>query len=186
MGRVKIPYYIVKAGRGFWNPTTAMKRTGFASVPCGLDGPEAWSTAATWNARWLEYRKGTTLNHYLSTLGAELLPTVPILRNRSGGAYSKETLNKDFAKIRSRVFGPAETRKMMDMRRSGAVEAMAGEVDDGALAAKMANTIDQARELQRTYLPVDPVSVARADDARRRGRHRLRQGTNQAKKSELP
>jgi hypothetical protein len=50
----------------------------------------------------------------------------------------------------------------------------------------MANTIDQARELQRTYLPVDPVSVARADDARRRGRHRLRQGTNQAKKSELP
>ena len=74
----------------------------------------------------------------------------------------------------------------MDMRRSGAVEAMAGNVDDGALAAKMANTIDQARELQRTYLPVDPISVERADNARRRGRNQLRQGTEAAQKSELP
>jgi hypothetical protein len=63
---------------------------------------------------------------------------------------------------------------IMDMRRSGAVEAMAGNVDDGALAAKMANTISQATELQRTYLPVDPVSVARADAARLRGRAKLR------------
>jgi hypothetical protein len=87
--------------------------------------------------------------------------------------------------VRTTVFGRAEMRKIMDMRRSGAVEAMAGQVDDGALAAKMANTIDQARELQRTYLPVDPASVERADDARRRGRHRLRQRTNTDKKSEL-
>src|SRR5262245_44515263 len=120
---------------------------------------------------------------YIDGLGAEPMPDAPLLRNRSGGAYSKETLNKDFAKLRAAVLGPTETRKMMDMRRSGAVEAMAGEVDDGALAAKMANTIDQARELQRTYLPVDPVSVARADDARIRGRHRLRQRTKAGEKS---
>jgi hypothetical protein len=48
------------------------------------------------------------------------------------------------------------------------------QVDDGALAAKMANTISQASELQRTYLPVDPASVARADAARLRGRAKLR------------
>jgi hypothetical protein len=378
MGRVKIPYYIVKGGRGYWNPTAAMKRAGFASVPCGEDGPAAWSVAATWNARWLEYRKGTSgpqwpvgslgeaferfrktdtwarkalktrqewdamwrlhiapyfgdhlptsatldrldkwyalllrdksvreahramkiwralwrvagamkycdpdndpslgirrktptprsavwsegeavrlvkgawrmgyrglavllaiawdtqlapidcrrltpaqmardeqrvtfavaraktgasalgtlcmrtqrlLAAYIDGLGAALLPDAPLLRHRSGGAYSKETLNKDFAKVRAAVFGQSETRKIMDMRRSGAVEAMAGEVDNAALAAKMANTIDQSRELQRTYLPVDPASVARADDARRRGRHRLRGRTNQVKKSELP
>ena len=110
------------------------------------------------------------------------MPNAPILRNRSGAAYTKEALNKDFAKMRSTVFGPTETRKIMDIRRSGAVEAMAGQVDDGALAAKMANTIDQARELQRTYLPVDPASVARADDARLRGRHHLR--TKRGEKSE--
>jgi hypothetical protein len=123
------------------------------------------------------------LASYIDTLGIDPMPDTPLLRNRSGAGYTKETLNKDFAKVRLAVLGPAETRKIMDMRRSGAVEAMAGEVDDGALAAKMANTIDQARELQRTYLPVDPASVARADDARRRGRRRLR--TEAAQKSEL-
>jgi hypothetical protein len=41
MGQVRIPYYIIKSGRGFWNPTAAMKRLGFASVPCGQDGPDA-------------------------------------------------------------------------------------------------------------------------------------------------
>lgn len=367
MGQVKIPYYIVKNGRGFWNPTKAMKAAGFMAVPCGSDGPEAWRIANEWSARWQQYRKGCDaarpawpagslgdvfgryratevwkaktfktrqeweamwtkyiapifgdrpwreatleqldrwyasilaakgvreahramkiwralyvvaaamhktveadpsrgirrktpkprtavwsegevvrlvkgawrtsyhglaallavawdtqfapidcrtltpsqmainggrtqfavgraktgaaaigtlsrrtqrlLEAYIGHIGIELLPTVPIFRNRSGGRYTKETLNKDFAKVRARVLGAAESRKIMDMRRSGAVEAMAGDVDDGALAAKMANTINQAQELQRTYLPVDPVSVARADEARLRGRSRLR------------
>jgi len=367
VGQVKITYYIVKNGRGFWNPTAAMKKAGFAAVPCGPDGPEAWATAQTWSTRWEQYRKGCEearpiwpagslgevftrykgtdawkskapatrkeweamwrkyiapifgdrtwraasleqldrwygsvledkgvreahramkiwralfvvaaavhktvavdpssgirrktprprtavwqegeavrlikgawrmnyrglatllaiawdtqfapidcrkltptqmiarsrriqfavgraktgapaigtlsrraqrlLEAYITGIGIELLPNVPILRNRSGGAYTKETLNKDFAKVRAAVLGRAETRKIMDMRRSGAVEAMAGNVDDGALAAKMANTISQASELQRTYLPVDPASVARADAARLRGRAKLR------------
>jgi hypothetical protein len=368
VGHVKIAYYIVKNGRGFWNPTKAMKSAGFASVPCGPDGPDAWRIAQTWSTRWEQYRTGcgsarpnwphgslgevferykgtdawkeskkpktraeweamwrkyiapifgdrpwreasfeqldrwyasilaakgvreahramkiwralfvvaaamhktaaldpsrgvrrktpqprtavwsegeavrlingawrmnyrglatllaiawdtqfapidcrkltpaqmTTpggriqfavgraktgapaigtlckrsqrlLKAYIASIGVEPLPKVAILRNRSGGAYTKETLNKDFAKVRSRVLGANETRMIMDMRRSGAVEAMAGNVDDGALAAKMANTISQATELQRTYLPVDPVSVARADAARLRGRAKLR------------
>ncbi len=369
MGHVKIPYYIVKNGRGFWNPTKAMKTAGFAAVPCGTDGPEAWRIAQEWSKRWEQYRKGCEhtrpswprgslgevferykatdawkkskapktraeweamwrkyiapifadrpwreasleqldrwyasilaakgvreahramkiwralfvvatamhktvaqdpsrgirrktpqprtavwsegeavrlikgawrrnyhglaallavawdtqfapidcrtltlaqmtrersgrihfavgraktgapaigtlsaraqrlLEAYITDIGVELLPNVPILRNRSGGVYTKETLNKDFAKVRAAVLGTNEARKIMDMRRSGAVEAMAGKVDDGALAAKMANTISQATELQRTYLPVDPVSVARADAARLRGRAKLR------------
>jgi hypothetical protein len=119
-------------------------------------------------------RSQRLLKAYIASIGVEPLPKVAILRNRSGGAYTKETLNKDFAKVRSRVLGANETRMIMDMRRSGAVEAMAGNVDDGPLAAKMANTISQATELQRTYLPVDPVSVARADAARLRGRAKLR------------
>ena len=364
MGRIKIAYYIIKRGRGFWNPSATMKRAGFAAVPCGLDGPEAWAVAETWNKRWAAYRRGVVpprwpegslgeafdrfrstetwkrkatktrqeweamsrlyimpifgdhrpaaatldrldkwyalvlrdkgvreahramkiwralwrvagamgyctadadpslgirrktptprsavwsegeavrlvkgawragyrgmsallaiawdtqlapidcrrltrdqmapsgaafmldraktgvaalgtlskrtqhlLAAYSGGLGAEPLPATPLLRNRSGGAYTKETLNKDFAKVRAAVFGSAETRKIMDMRRSGAVEALAGDVEPGALAAKMANSIDQSHELQRTYLPVNAASVQSADDARRRGRNRLR------------
>lgn len=378
MGRVRIPYYIVKDGRGYWNPTAAMKRAGFCSVPCGLDGPEAWRIAGLWAERWEAERIGqgqqtphwpagslgegfvrfkatdtwkrkaagtkrewegmwtlyiapifgasppteatfddldawysklladksiatahravkiwralwrvvAAMNYcererdpslgirrktptprnqiwtegeavrlikgawrkdyeglavllaiawdtqfapvdcrrltpqqtiktdvgvkftvdraktgapaigtlgprsqqlfaaYVATLGIDLLPAVPIVRNRSGRRYSKETLNKDFAKIRRFVFGKGETRRMMDFRRSGAVEAMAGKVDGAALAAKMANTINQSRELQRTYLPVDMASVTRADEARLRGRNRLRFGTNGGEKSE--
>ena len=371
MGRVKISYYIVKRGRGFWNPSAAMKRAGFAAVPCGLDGPEAWAVAETWNKRWAACRRGVVaprwpegalgeafdrfrstetwkrkatktrqeweamsrlyimpifgdhrppaasldrldkwyalvlrdkgvreahramkiwralwrvagamgyctadadpslgirrktptprsavwsegeavrlvkgawragyhgmaallaiawdaqlapidcrrltrdqmapngaafmldraktgiaalgtlskrtqhlLTSYTAGLGAEPLPATPLLRNRSGGAYTKETLNKDFAKVRAAVFGPAESRKIMDMRRSGAVEALAGDVEPGALAAKMANSIDQSHELQRTYLPVNAASVQSADDARRRGRNRLRGNKTETK-----
>jgi hypothetical protein len=373
MGHVKIPYYIVKKGRGFWNPTRAMKVAGFSAVPCGPDGPEAWRIADEWSKRWKQYRRGREdarprcpagslgeaferyratdawkakapgtreeweamwrkyiapifgdrpwraasfdqldrwyasilaakgvreahramkiwralfvvatalhktvaldpsrgirrktprprtavwtegeavrlvkgawrsgyrglavllaiawdtqfapidcrrltpaqmtkdgnggiqfavgraktgvsaigtlstrtqrlLETYIANIGVELMPHVPILRNRSGGSYTKETLNKDFAKVRAAVLGRHERRMIMDMRRSGAIEAMAGKVDNGALAAKMANTISQATELQRTYLPVDPASVARADAARLRGRTKLRSENRQ-------
>lgn len=59
MGRVRIPYYVVKRnGRGFWQPTPAMRAQGFASVPCGPDGPSAWSTAQAAYERWLRHRQG--------------------------------------------------------------------------------------------------------------------------------
>ena len=38
---------------------------------------------------------------YLDKLGAEPMPDAPLLRNRSGAGYTKETLNKDFAKVRT-------------------------------------------------------------------------------------
>ncbi|WP_156917628.1 hypothetical protein [Salinarimonas rosea] len=41
----------------------------------------------------------------------------------------------------------------------------------------MANQIQDARALQATYLPVDPVLVRAADEARRRGRAILRANT---------
>jgi hypothetical protein len=69
----------------------------------------------------------------------------------------------------------------MDFRRSGAVEALAGNVDPAALAAKMANSIDQSKDLQRAYLPVDSAVVRLADDARLVGRSRLRANRSGAK-----
>ncbi len=61
------------------------------------------------------------------------------------------------------------------MRRSGAVEANAGEVDPLALADKMANSIDSSGKLQDTYLPRRVAVVRRADAARQRGRQALRE-----------
>jgi hypothetical protein len=57
-GRVKIPYYAVMKGRGYWCPTRKMKALGFSIVRCGPDGPEAWKIATEWNERWQAVRKG--------------------------------------------------------------------------------------------------------------------------------
>lgn len=58
MVRVQIRHYVVKRGRGFWQPTKAMRAAGFASKPLGVDGPEAWAEAEQWNKRWDRQRKG--------------------------------------------------------------------------------------------------------------------------------
>lgn len=60
MTSVKIRHYAVKRGKGFWQPTRKMKAVGFGSVPCGPDGPAAWSIAEQWNLRWDETRSGAT------------------------------------------------------------------------------------------------------------------------------
>lgn len=58
MGKVKIRYYVVKGGRGHWQPTAKMRGRGFFAVPCGPDGPKAWALAEEWNCRWQATRSG--------------------------------------------------------------------------------------------------------------------------------
>jgi hypothetical protein len=58
MGRVKIPYYVVIKGRGYWQPTARMRAAGFGLVACGADGPAAWGLAAAWAERWRLHRTG--------------------------------------------------------------------------------------------------------------------------------
>lgn len=122
----------------------------------------------------LQPRAAALLLAYKAALGVALTVDAPLFRNRSGRPYSKDTLGDDFRLIREEVF-PGDLRQLQDLRRSGAVEAMAGDVEAGALAAKMANTLNQSAELQRTYLPSRLAVVRSADDARRRGRKRLRE-----------
>jgi hypothetical protein len=105
----------------------------------------------------LSRRAERVLDAYLEGLGVELHDDAPLFRNRSGRPYSKDTLGDDFRAIRKIVF-PGDKRQLMDFRRSGAVEALAGDVEPAALAAKMANSIDQSKDLQRIYLPVDLLS----------------------------
>lgn len=59
MAKVDIPYYVVKKGKyGYWQPTKPMREAGFSAIRCGLDGPDAWKIAATWNERWQRHRQG--------------------------------------------------------------------------------------------------------------------------------
>ena len=57
MTKIELRYYVVKRGKGFWQPTKAMKLLGFYSVPCGDDGPDAWAIAERWNERWDKTRR---------------------------------------------------------------------------------------------------------------------------------
>ncbi|MGB8400670.1 hypothetical protein [Bradyrhizobium sp.] len=71
--------------------------------------------------------------------------------------------------------GLGDKRTVMDFRRSGAVEATAGQVGPAALAGKMANAIDTNRDLQATYQPNHKAVVRLADEARARGRTLMRE-----------
>lgn len=122
----------------------------------------------------------------LRAAGVELHPDAPLFRATDWQPYqTKEVLARAFARLRERVL-PGDRRTLLDMRRSGAVEALAGEVAPGTLASKMANTIDQASDLQATYLPVDPAIVNAADEARRRGRRLIRNGSGPKVETQPP
>jgi len=110
---------------------------------------------------------------YLATLRIELHPDAALFRTRSGSPYSRETLGHDFASVRGLIY-PADKRRLMDMRRSGVVEAIVGDAGPLGLAAKLANSIDRANVLHKTYAPVAIEAVRNTDAARLRGRQRIR------------
>lgn len=56
--KLKIPYYRVKRGNGFWEPTREMRDAGLVAVACGPDGPGAWTRARAQNAKWAAVKKG--------------------------------------------------------------------------------------------------------------------------------
>ena len=96
-------------------------------------------------------------------------------RPRQGAAYTRNSFSEDFRTIRSVEF-PGDTRKMLDFRRSGSAEAVAGGVEGTALSAKLANSLSESKKLEQTYVPVQVAMVRRADEARKVGRAALRQG----------
>jgi hypothetical protein len=110
---------------------------------------------------------------YLEQMAIELHPDAILFRTRSGNVYSRETLGHDFAAVRALTF-PDDKRRLMDMRRSGVVEAVAGDAGPIGLAAKLANSIGRSNTLHKTYAPVDIEAVRNADAARLRGRRRMR------------
>lgn len=130
------------------------------------------------------------LNAYLADRGVTLQhPDAPLFYTRGGragsggrhaAAYRRPKLGSDFKLVRDVTF-PGDNRQISDFRRSGAVEADAGDVARNALARKMGNTIDTNPKLAETYLPrsgpQSSVLVKMADAARVVGRGRLRKGS---------
>jgi hypothetical protein len=58
MTKIKIPYYIIAKGRGYWRPHPRMRRFAFSRICCGKNGPEAWAIAESWNQKWQAFRRG--------------------------------------------------------------------------------------------------------------------------------
>ena len=113
------------------------------------------------------------LAEYQQGLGVDLTETAPIIRHRSGQPYTKDKLAADFRTIREKVF-PGDTRRLQDMRRTSNVEAAVGGARPQDLSAKGGNTIGQSNALFETYTPVQLAAVRQADEARKKGRERLK------------
>jgi hypothetical protein len=107
----------------------------------------------------LSRRAERVLHGYLASLPVELVG--PIFRNRSGHPYGKDTLGDDFKAVRELVFGNAEGRQLADFRRSGTIEALAGDAPPEKLSSKMANSLSQSNRLHKTYGPVQLAFCSR-------------------------
>jgi hypothetical protein len=57
VAKVKLPYYVIRGTRGFWQPNARMLSEGAKCVPCGPDGPEAWRRAQDAYEAWKERRE---------------------------------------------------------------------------------------------------------------------------------
>jgi len=122
----------------------------------------------------LSRRGQRVVEAYLARLGVAIPAEAPLFRNRSGHVYTPDTLGDDFRDMREIVF-PGDTRKLIDIRRTGTVEAIAGKAEPAAMAQKMGNSIDKNRQLQETYMPARAATVRQVDEARKRGRKVLRE-----------
>jgi hypothetical protein len=95
MTKIKVRHYVVKRGKGFWQPTKAMRLLGFYSVPCGDDGPDAWANAERWNARWDKTRRREEPSPALA-LAEKLSPE----QSEELTVYPPRSLGEAFARYR--------------------------------------------------------------------------------------
>jgi hypothetical protein len=129
-------------------------------------------TVALVEAYLAEFRRGADM--------VALRDSAPMFRTPGGRRwrpvpYSRNLLARHHRIVREVEF-PGDNRTIMDFRRSGAIEAVAGGASLEELAVGMGNTIDRSRELLGTYVPRQASVVRLADEARVRGRGRIRDG----------
>lgn len=129
----------------------------------------------------LSRRTERLVDAYLAGLGTERLPDAVLFRTRTGKAYRDARLSRDFEAVRELTF-PGDDRRLSDMRRSGVVEAVAGDATALGLSAKLANSIDRSNTLHKTYSPTSIEAVLSTDEARLKGRRKIRAGNERGVK----
>jgi hypothetical protein len=132
----------------------------------------------------LSPRTARLLRIYLAGIGVEMLDDAYVFLTRGHTAgdgrpwqprpFTKDRFAEDFREIRCLLFGEGERRQMLDFRRSGAREAIAGSAEPAHLAHAMGNTLSASNTLFETYVPADVTSIKAVAAARRAGRKRLR------------
>ena len=91
---------------------------------------------------------------YVDGLPVTLKPDAPILRtSRARTAYTRTRFSDEFRLVRELALGKGETRKLMDLRRSGNIEADLGGATAEERAEILANTLDKDPRLEATYTP---------------------------------
>lgn len=84
--------------------------------------------------------------------------------------FRKNSLSQAFREVRTEVFGKREKRMLLDMRRSGAVEALEGGAAPAALSRAMGNTLAASNALFETYVPPTNPQAKAVADARTKAR----------------
>ena len=84
--------------------------------------------------------------------------------------FKKNSLAQAFREVRAEVFGKAERRQLLDMRRSGAVEALEGGAAPAALSRAMGNALAASNSRFETYVPATNPQAKAVADARKKAR----------------
>ena len=108
---------------------------------------------------------------YAEALPVIIKPGTPFLRTtRSLAIYKRVRFTDEFAKVRAIAFGSDEKRKMMDIRRSGNLEADLGGASAQDRAEILANALDKDSRLDETYTPLTVAKARRIAKQREQGR----------------
>ncbi|PHR94025.1 MAG: hypothetical protein COA69_00050 [Robiginitomaculum sp.] len=117
---------------------------------------------------------GDDLHAYIDGLSFTLLPNQAIFRNRrDNAAYLKARFNSDFRAVRAMAFGKEEKRFLMDIRRSGNVEADLGGASAEDRAEILANALHKDQYLENTYTPPTVAKARKVAKQRAKGREIL-------------
>lgn len=130
----------------------------------------------------LSPRTAEALALYIAALPVTLTPDAQLIRMRSGHAYrSKDTFGDDFRAVRRLAF-PArgadgefiEKRQLLDIRRSGNVEADVAGTDKETMGQILANGLADNAFLEDTYTPPTVAKAREVATKREVGRAALK------------
>lgn len=115
------------------------------------------------------------LRAYIEGLGFTLTPDAPIIRMKSGHAYrNKDTWAKDFRAVRRQVLpDDRQHLQLLDIRRSGSIEADAGGADKSTIGEILANGLGHSAFLDETYTPPTVTKAREVALQRAQGRSKL-------------